>query len=358
MRTPLRSASGVRTWILAGALWVSALAVASCQGDKPGGGAIPPLEVVATVETEPAPHAGDAADDPVIWVHPTDPEMSTIIGTNKKGGLAVYDLTGRQIQYLPDGGMNNVDLRAGFPLAGQSVTLVTAGNRSHNSIAIYRVDPATRRLENVAARVVTTLEAYGSCMYRSRTTGKYYYFVNSKTGNVEQWELFDNGRGRVDAVKVRGFAVGSQTEGCVADDELGHFYIAEETVGIWKYGAEPNAPTGRLSVDQAGGGRLVADVEGLTIAYGPEGTGYLIASSQGNSTYVLYRREGDNAFVKAFRVVRGSGIDAVSDTDGIDVTTANLGPAFPSGVFVAQDGRNDAGNQNYKLVPWHHIVHK
>jgi len=41
----------------------------------------------------------------------------------------------------------------------------------------------------------------------------------------------------------------------------------------------------------------VADVEGLTIAYGSDGKGYLIASSQGNSTFAIYRREGDNTYV-------------------------------------------------------------
>ena len=59
--------------------------------------------VTATVETEPVPHSGDSADDPAIWIHPTDPAQSMIIGTDKHGGLAVYDLAGAQLQYLADG---------------------------------------------------------------------------------------------------------------------------------------------------------------------------------------------------------------------------------------------------------------
>ncbi len=312
--------------------------------------------VAATVETEPVPHEGDAADDPAIWVNPADPARSTIIGTDKLGGLAVYDLAGKQIQYLPDGNMNNVDLRAGFALGGQSVALVTAGNRSGNRIAIYRVDPATRRLEDVAARAITTLEVYGSCMYHSAKTSKLYYFVNSKAGAVEQWELFDDGKGRVDGRQVRAFAVGSQTEGCVADDQLGRFYIGEEVVGIWRYGAEPSDGDTRTQVDSADQrGHLTSNVEGLTLVDGADGAGYLIASSQGSSTYVLYRR-GDNAYVGSFAIVDSNGIDAVSDTDGIDATAASLGPAFPQGLVVAQDGKNDGGNQNFKLVPWQAIA--
>jgi 3-phytase len=332
------------------------LLLSGCAGTVPMVGRVNVTRVAATVETAPIPHEGDAADDPAIWVNPADPALSTIIGTDKLGGLAVYDLAGAQIQYLPDGNLNNVDLRAGFALGGMNVTLVTAGNRSGNRIAIYRIDPATRRLEDVAARAITTLDVYGSCMYHSAKTGKLYYFVNSKAGAVEQWELFDDGNGRVDGRQVRAFAVGSQTEGCVTDDELGRFYIGEEAVGIWRYGAEPSDGDTRAQVDSAGQrGHLASNIEGLTLVYGANGAGYLIASSQGNSTYALYRR-GDSAYVGSFAIGDGNGIDGVSDTDGIDATTADLGPAFPQGVFVAQDGKNDGGNQNFKLVPWQAIV--
>ena len=326
--------------------------------DDDGAGERRLVTVVATVETEPVPHSGDAADDPAIWLDPGDPSRSVIVGTDKKGGIAVYDLGGRELQYRSDGNLNNVDLRSGFPLGGESVSLVTAGNRSDDSIAIYRIETRTRALVPVAARTIEVgLSAYGSCMYHSPKTGKFYYFVNSKDGEVEQWELYDNGAGKVDAEEVRSFAVGSQTEGCVADDELGDFYIGEEERGIWKYHAEPDAGEDRILVDPTGGkGHLHADVEGLTIAYGQDGGGYLLASSQGDSTFAVYRREGGNAFVRSFAIGDGNGIDHVGDTDGIDVAVADLGPRFPHGVFVAQDGKNDEGNQNYKLVPWQEIA--
>jgi len=312
--------------------------------------------VMATIETDPVPNGGDAADDPAIWVNPNDPAQSVIIGTDKRGGLAVYELNGKQIQYLADGQMDNVDLRDGFKLGGQTVAIVTASNRKDNSIAIYKINPQSRTLENVAARKIKHgLTVYGMCMYRSAKTGKIYYFGTSKSGEVEQWELFES-NGKVDAKKARNFKLGSVVEGCVADDELGHFYVAEEAVGIWKFGAEPETGSDHTQVAKVGDGHLFADVEGLAIAYGKDGLGYLIASSQGNHSYVVYRREGNNEFVKKFRVGAGEGVDGCEETDGIDVTTANLGPAFPHGVFVVQDGFNDKGNQNFKLVPLQSII--
>jgi 3-phytase len=312
--------------------------------------------VMATVETDPVPNGGDAADDPAIWVNPNDPAQSVIIGTDKRGGLAVYDMSGKQLQYLSDGQMDNVDLRDGFKLGGQTAAIVTASNRKDNSIAVYKINPQTRTLENVAARKIKHgLTVYGMCMYRSAKTEKLYYFGTSKSGDVEQWELFESD-GKVDAKKVRNFKLGSVVEGCVADDELGHFYVAEEAVGIWKFGAEPEAGSDHTQVAKVGDGHLFADVEGLAIAYGKDGAGYLMVSSQGNHSYVVYRREGNNEFVKKFRIGNSGGVDGCEETDGIDVTTANLGPAFPLGVFVVQDGFNDKGNQNFKLVPLQSIV--
>jgi 3-phytase len=313
--------------------------------------------VTATVETDPVPHDGDAADDPAIWVHPKDPARSVIVGTDKRGGLALYDLAGKQMQYLPAGDFDNVDLRSGFPLGGRPVTIVTAGDRRDNSIAIYRLDEVSRRLVEVAARKLHPgVATYGSCMYHSRRTGRHYYIVTSKTGAVEQWELYERSN-RVDGRRVRGFRLGSQTEGCVADDELGALYLAEEAEGIWRYGAEPDAGGSGTLLDRTRrGGHLSGDVEGVAIAYGPRGGGFLIASSQGDSKFAVYRRQAPNHYVGAFEIAAGGTVDGVQHTDGIDVSTAGLGTAFAGGVFVAQDDRNPGRNQNFKLVGWPQIA--
>jgi hypothetical protein len=71
----------------------------------------------------------------------------------------------------------------------------------------------------------------------------------------------------------------------------------------------------------------------------------------------VFTREAPYSYVKTFRVERGAAcIDAVTGSDGIEVSTANLGPAFPHGVFVTQDDSNDGLNQNFKLVPLEHIL--
>jgi 3-phytase len=315
--------------------------------------------VEASAETAPVPHAGDAADDPALWVHPSDRAQSRLIGTDKKGGIAVYDLAGQQIQYLAGPALNNVDVRYGFSLGGERIDLAAASDRSRDAIAVYRIDPDAGTLGPLTAPggIRVGLAVYGFCLYRSPRSGKLYGFVDSKAGRVEQWELLDAGGGLVGGARVRSFAVGSQPEGCAADDEHESLFLAEEAVGIWRYGAEPDAGSNRVSVDRTGlRGHLAADVEGLAIYAGAGGAGYLLASSQGNDQFAVYQRRPPHAWLGSFRIAAGAAIDGVSGTDGIEVTSAALGPAFPNGLFAAQDGENPPENQNYKLVPWERIA--
>jgi myo-inositol-hexaphosphate 3-phosphohydrolase len=313
--------------------------------------------VTAAVETVALPNmSGDIADDPAIWVDESNPARSVVIGTNKAnsgGGIAVYDLSGKLLQFRADGKFNNVDLRTGMSLGGRPTVVVTASNRTTNTLAFYRLNTNTRQLEPIGARSISTgFEPYGLCMYKSRT-GAFYAFVTrngtSGGGTTDQYELFDNA-GKVDARKVRSLTVGSLSEGCVADDDFGHLYISEEAKGIWKYGAEPAAGSARSAIGTVGDGRLVADIEGLAIAYTPGGGGYVIASSQGDSTFAVYdRRSG--AWMRSFKVDGAGTVDGVTLTDGLDVVTTPLGSAFPNGLLVVHDAVNTgSASSNYKLV--------
>ena len=318
--------------------------------------------VSPSAQTEPVDSFGDAADDPAIWIHPNDPAMSIIIGTQKQRGINVYDMSGALLQSRADGRINNVDIRYGFMLGGEAVDVVTASNRTHQSIGIWKVDPATRTLVDIADGLIPTEmgDPYGQCMYKSAKTGNYYVYINDTDGLVKQWQLLDAGNGKIRANLVREFSVGSQTEGCVADDETGILYVGEENVALWKYSAEANGGDARTVVDTIATGNLTADVEGVSIYYGPNGTGYLIASNQGADNYAVYERQGDNKFLGHFHIVAddATGIDGASETDGLDVTSASLGPAFPHGALIVQDGRNisPADRQNFKIVPWERIA--
>lgn len=325
--------------------------------------AIPSFAVQAIVETEAVGSGGDAADDPAIWLDPKDPSKSKLIATNKGGGILVYNLDGKQLQSYKFGKMNNIDVRYDFPLGGKKVDIAAATNRTTNTIDIYTFSGENGELKDAAAEPIKSSmsEVYGFSLYHSLRTDKFYALVLGKKGEFEQYELSDNGSGKIAGKLVREFRLATQSEGMAADDEYGMLYIAEEDFGIWKYNAEPDGGEKPLAqVDIADGRRLQDDVEGLTIYYGKNGTGYLIASSQGSNSYAIYNREGKNEHITNFTIEDDDRIDGTFDTDGIDVLGFGLGSQYPNGIFVAQDGDNmDNGknlNQNFKIVAWDKIA--
>lgn len=324
--------------------------------------AVRTFSVYAQAETEAVESGGDAADDPAIWLDPKDPSKSKLIATNKGGGILVYDLNGKQLQSYKVGKMNNIDVRYDFPLGGKKVDIVAATNRTSNTIDVFSFSGETGELTDVVAEPIKSSmgEVYGFSLYHSLRTDKYYALVLGKDGEFEQYELSDNGKGKIAGKLVREFRLATQSEGMVADDEYGMLYIAEEDFGIWKYNAEPDGGKEPLAqVDIADGRRLKDDVEGLTIYYGKDGKGYLIASSQGSNSYAIYNRVSKNEYITNFTIDDGD-IDGTYDTDGIDVLGFNLGSKYPKGIFVAQDGKNtDKGKelkQNFKLVAWDKIA--
>jgi 3-phytase len=341
----------------------NALKVGAQPYADPRVAAVPAADtVVAAVETPAVNTWGDAADDPAIWVHRRDPSKSVVIGTDKNLGLYVYDLEGRLIQTLADGKMNNVDLREGFVVDGKPRTLVAASNRTDKSIALYFLDPATRQLMRAGEPVPTGFgDPYGLCMYATADGNGHFVFVNNGgDGLFRQWRITAQG-GRAVAEQVREFSVGSQAEGCVADDATGDFYVAEEAGGFFKYSARPDGGSSRREIDRIDGANgLKADIEGVSIWHGKGGNGYVVLSNQGADNYAVYRLEGDNAFVGLFHIVAdpASGIDGVSETDGLDVTSAPLGARFPDGLLVVQDGRNlsPRERQNFKFVSWRAVA--
>ena len=327
----------------------------------PGGAdpatAAPPAadRVPAAAETAPVRRYGDAADDPAIYV-PSDPAGTPLIlGTDKREGLAVYNLDGELLQMLPVGRVNNVDLLTGVTLGDATRDIAAASNRSNNSIALFEV--VDGRVGHLGDLPTSLDEVYGLCMYGS-TSGA-YVFINDKDGRYQQYRLAWRGE-QPDARLVREFRLPSQPEGCVADAEAGRLYMGEEAAGIWETAAEPDgAPPRRIiSLSDA----LVADVEGMDIYR--RGTGeagkrrLLVVSSQGSDSYAVYDLDDEYRLVAAFSIAAdlAAGIDGVSETDGLAVSAAAL-PGYPRGMLVVQDGRNRMPDapQNFKIVDWRAI---
>ena len=300
--------------------------------------------IAAFGQTEPVKSSDDAADDPAIWVHPSDPIKSLILGTDKQAGLYVYDLNGQVTQFLETGEVNNVDLRQGFQIGDWIGDLAVASNRTNDTIALYQIDSAGVVSDLGAIPSVET-EPYGICMGTLQNTPM--IAVAHKTGNAIFYALSSP----TTVAKTITVKFETQLEGCVFDETTDRVYIGEEEAGIWVVTYDDGEFTKPEMVDAVDGPSGIAgDVEGLAI-YRTESDAYLVASSQGNNSYALYTLP-DHRFAGRFRIGAGV-VDGTEETDGLDVTSKALGPAFPEGILVVQDGIRPGGAfQNFKIVDW------
>ncbi len=314
--------------------------------------------VLPTAQSAEVKNPGDAADDPAIWLHPKQPQQSLVLGTDKKRGLGVYDLQGRERQFLPVGRINNVDLRQGLQYGAQKLDLAVATQRDESGLVLFEIQPSGKVRE--LARLPTSLnDIYGVCVGRN-ALGQLDVFPNDKDGRVQQIRLHRDG-GRWRAERLREFQLSSQPEGCVVDEARQQLFVGEEKHGIWRVSLAGDAPL-RPELAVAAGGALVPDVEGLALFHGNalHDKRYLVVSSQGNDSYTVYDADAPHLLRGAFRIGINAklGIDGVSETDGLELSAANFGGPYRDGLLVVQDGhkRLPQGTQNFKLVPWKAVL--
>lgn len=332
-------------WLLA----LVALAASGCVFDAASQNRI---RVVPLVETDPVPSGDDSADDSAIWVHPQHAGLSLVVATDKRSGLLLYDLHGKQRQYLPLGKLNNVDLRQdAWHQPGQ--TLIAASQRDPARLVLLSLDPTTLQLQVQASHPVALERPYGICLFQDGT-GQPFVIMNGKSGRFIQFAIDQHYR----SVQVRQWSTDSQSEGCVADDATARLFLGEEEQGIWVMSALPGDPVDMRLIDTVENGRLHSDVEGLAL-YGGDRT-MLIASSQGDSSFAIY--DANTAeYLGSFQVTGNAKVDGVSNTDGVAATTASL-PGFERGMLVVHDGHNDSNavldNSNFKFISWADIAAK
>jgi 3-phytase len=255
--------------------------VSASQAEAPAapGAVTASLETPALFDDE---AGGDAdADDPAIWVHPSDPAASVVIATKKNAGLSVYDLKGRELQAIAPpaapgeddagGRFNNVDVVYGFALGKRRVDIAVVTDRGRDQLRTYVIDPKAARCGDAPLVDVTATDvpfafnstqaevneqrtAYGIAATALPHGGAYVFASRRSTTQVGGFVLVPTRDGRVTYRKVYDVAlpnefelpngavwsacqdddgVESQVEGMVVDSERGVLYMGQEDIGIW-----------------------------------------------------------------------------------------------------------------------------
>lgn len=302
-------------------------------------------------------------DDPAIWVNPSDPSQSLIIGTDKdvNGGLYVYDLKGKIIPEKKRAlkRPNNVDVAYGLKLGGKSVDFAVASERLTHKLRFYSL-PEMEEIDNGGIEVFVgeTGEDFrdlmGVALYTS-PDGKNYAIAGRKSGPTDgtylwQYLLEDDGNAKVKATLVRKFGNYSgkkEIEAIAVDNELGYIYYSDEQIGVRKYYADPAKGNEELALFATEGYK--DDNEGISIYKTSATTGYVLVSDQSRNQFKVYSREGDgsahhHSLITAVKT-------STNNSDGSDIVSVPLNSDFKHGLFVAM-----SDDKTFHLYRWEDIA--
>jgi len=332
----------------------------------------PALAAIApAVSTDTLPHD---PDDPAIWVNKSSPENSLLLGTVKvaapDGALAVFGLDGK-LRHLLKGPNrpNNVDVEYGLDLDATPTDIAVLTERMGRRLRAYAIAPDGSGLRDISSGSMPILEGargddgapMGIGLYKRPKDGAIFAIVSPKAGPktnyLWQYRLADDGTGRVKATFVRRFGAFSgvgEIEAIAVDDELGYVYYADEGTGIHKWHADPDAPGADTELALFGTTGYQQDREGLGIYTLPGGIGYIVSVDQlpRESIFHIYKREGEPGRPHDHSAVLLSFKGGADGTDGLDVTSAALGPQFPDGLLVAMN----SGSRNFVVYRWRDIA--
>lgn len=316
------------------------------------------------------------------------------------------------------GRFNNVDIVYGFELDGEETDLALVSDRGRDRIRAFAIDPeavAAGRspLRDVTAPDVEPVFAAGEAEVDDQRTA---YGLTAFSDDDDAYVVVsqrDETRLRLLELEDRDGRVGYETEdtldlpgsftlpdgadwtpcadpgerpqveGMAVDQEEHVLYAAQEAVGLWRVELDDEEFEGPELVDRVreygtpwtydaeeeecvidtaadrgfGGEHLSADAEGVTVYHADDGAGYVLASSQGDDTFAVYERDGDNDYVGSLALTDDPSVDGVQHSDGSTVVNTPLGSAFPRGLLITHDGEatpadGDRESTNFKFTGW------
>lgn len=317
-----------------------------------------PVPISASGQTQPFAATSATVGSAAVWLHPTDLTQSLILGVNGVDGLVAYGLDGGAQAPAVSGLFTTVDVRYGFPLSGQEVSLVATGARD-GTLSFYALNSSTRLLQSLPLTQALALGASVSCAVLWHPTGTSDYELFAFGGSsLRNWALKDDGAGRILATEL-GSAVstaGSVT-GCAVDEPTQSLYYTVASQGLLRIRFLPDGGSINTVLANVGGTdtAIGSSVAGVSLLRTSGGGSVLISSpgpsGNGNTVFSAYDRL-TSAPVGSFQLPADGGFSAVQLSAGLASTNMGLGVDFPQGMLVLHDGRNAGLTPNFKLVSW------
>ena len=360
-------------------------------------------------ETTPVPAGINDTDDPAIWLHPTAPEKSLIIGVSKnkkstggQAGIGIYNLQGELIKYIFHDRLNNVDLRYNIASGSKTIDLAVASNRDKQTLSLFSVSNNSIQLvQDIGLRAADnnkiTEEPYGLCLGKNKQNGRLYSFSPMKSGLIYQHAIYSkNGQFRlryirtIDTARYLTRAVDQhlinvtvnevvwesdleknelsaeineelrdrfQLEGCVVDDTNNTLYYGMENLGVFKFNLNARKYERPVLIARVLKAKSEPGSDSIE-----EGVPRVINDVEGLA--MLHGPNGQGALIVSVQGLNEYALfdrktdeyigsfkldhgagDPVTETDGLDIISTPLGPEYPNGLLAVHDHLNTDGSK-------------
>ncbi|NLZ87786.1 MAG: phytase, partial [Gammaproteobacteria bacterium] len=157
-------------------------------------------------------------------------------------GIWLLDAKGNRLAQHP-GHFYSLDVRQ----QDDQLLIATTQTRSQQP-TLLRAEAANLHIQQQLVLPATSYRIENLCLYQDESKNL-HLFVVGEEGMGDQW-LVGNPSGLLDsAAHVRSLRLPPEGEHCAVDDQQHLLYVSEESIGIWAYGAHPEAEQSRQPVD-------------------------------------------------------------------------------------------------------------
>jgi 3-phytase len=304
-------------------------------------------------------------DDPAIWLHPTAPESTLILGTDKDtdGALVVFDIEGKIEQGRTVRGLkrpNNVDIEYGFQYGDNCIDIAVVTEREANRLRVFRL-PDMTAIDGGGLPVFVgekNRAPMGIALYKRPHDGQVFAILSRKHGPTNGGYLWqyhlDAKQNTVIASHIRSFGRFSgagEIEAIAVDDKLGFIYYSDENAGIRKYGADPDGEHGNRELALFGQEGFEEDREGISLYCNEDSSGYILVSDQQADRFQVFPREGMPNKPHEHQPIASIPL-STQESDGSEVLSDSIGSQYPAGIFVAM-----SDDRTFQFYDWRDLQH-
>ncbi len=178
--------------------------------------------------------------------------QSSYLGVDERSGISWFDARGKRKAHLSTPAelldvRENVEVNYNGKLTALDVAVTVL--LPEQQPALIALDKSGKKIVALARLPIPTFKIENLCLSRDTANNLSVYLLDER-GTAEQWLVLD-AQGNQQIKKMRSLPIAPNSKSCSVDDASERLFIAEESIGVWAYGASVESSPGRSVVDMS-----------------------------------------------------------------------------------------------------------